>query len=670
MISLIYIKIVWRDFKHQLIICLVSSLKIGSDLLKRQYVMAYPASVYQELPACTVRLLVLLPGAGKEDLKANFQLRYLGNSFIYLNSSESRGGGVLHLSTPCALDDSTKASYEALSYTWGASLFPQQIICHGFPIPITQNLFDALIHLRNAESPRLLWVDAVCINQQNDGEKSSQIPIMKDIYAKASCVLIWLGIEDQYSNQSLSAMKTVIKGLNDLGEKLDLPIWSLLGEETDDQLWALLPLPHNDSVSFLTECIVPIQKFLERSWFSRVWTIQEARVAKTAKIIIGNSSLDWGLMGIAILHLTMKTHSLKIPVPWNMTTAIEMCLCSRSHSQSSFMQDGLQRLLLETKIFESSDPRDKIYALLGLATNDLGIRPDYNASVEEVFTDTTRRLIFKENTVRFPVSILSEAQRGDDGQIDTFPSWVPLWHLTSSSTLSIASKATAGGERKQKDLSLDPKVLVLEGFVVGTIKSSTETPENGDHWALRTKGYINFVVQILQLVGPLNIPYVNGDSLLKVIAKVLTAGGGFGENYFLYDFDRKVHLFLNNPSVPEADKIDCRSRIHDLRRRIQDAILDLQDFAKDSDTVYEPRFYAAINRRRVFCLYEGFLGLGPNSLQEEDIVCVLYDARQPFILRKIDDCTFRFIGECYLHGIMDGEALEEGQKRTQTFVIR
>ncbi len=85
--------------------------------------------------------------------------------------------------------------YEGLSYTWGIVEFTSTVTCDGGPLPVTQNLYDALKYLRQSDKERIMWIDAICINQTNDVERSKQVGIMKDIYKKAIHVVLWLGKE-------------------------------------------------------------------------------------------------------------------------------------------------------------------------------------------------------------------------------------------------------------------------------------------------------------------------------------------------------------------------------------------------------------------------------------------------------------------------------------------
>jgi Heterokaryon incompatibility protein (HET) len=72
---------------------------------------------------------------------------------------------------------------------------------------VTQNLYVALSYLQDQDIPRIIWVDAVCINQSDDVEKSLQLRLMAEIYAKASRVIVWLGEAYSASNEALEAIR-------------------------------------------------------------------------------------------------------------------------------------------------------------------------------------------------------------------------------------------------------------------------------------------------------------------------------------------------------------------------------------------------------------------------------------------------------------------------------
>ena len=112
-----------------------------------------------------------------------------------------------------SLQNSNNATrpYEALSYVWGSEKTPRSVIMGKQNLKITENLHTALLHLRDHEIPRIFWIDAVCINQSDDIEKAQQIPLMAEIYARASRVVVWIGDAKDDSDQALEAIRAAGK---------------------------------------------------------------------------------------------------------------------------------------------------------------------------------------------------------------------------------------------------------------------------------------------------------------------------------------------------------------------------------------------------------------------------------------------------------------------------
>lgn len=92
-----------------------------------------------------------------------------------------------------AVNLSDTLDYEAISYCWGDANDTVTVYCDGLPLQVTNSLFTALKRLRVQDGPRVLWADAVCIDQQNPAEKNEQVMLMSQIYARPKRVLIWLG---------------------------------------------------------------------------------------------------------------------------------------------------------------------------------------------------------------------------------------------------------------------------------------------------------------------------------------------------------------------------------------------------------------------------------------------------------------------------------------------
>jgi hypothetical protein len=168
-------------------------------------------------PGSDIRLLRLMP---HDDETAPIQCELFEYSF-----QESSKG--THL-------------YEALSYVWGSLESPKFISIGKHNLRVTENLHKALSHLRNRSLVRIIWIDAVCINQKDNVERARQIQSMAKIYGQASRVIVYLGEAAHNSDQALEDIRAA----------------------TEDE-------PMNSSVSEKSQ--EAILKLLERPWFRRVW---------------------------------------------------------------------------------------------------------------------------------------------------------------------------------------------------------------------------------------------------------------------------------------------------------------------------------------------------------------------------------------------------------------
>lgn len=141
-------------------------------------------------------------------------------------------------------------AYEALSYTWGGIDEEHQIILdNDYALRITGNLFEALIRLRSTSVPRALWVDAICIDQTDECDKTQQISIMRNIYHKAQCVIVWLGVEEDNSSLAIDYLNRRDCDVNSrFDNDLEAAFRALFARSWFYRVWVR-------SVSFTLHCI-------------------------------------------------------------------------------------------------------------------------------------------------------------------------------------------------------------------------------------------------------------------------------------------------------------------------------------------------------------------------------------------------------------------------------
>ncbi|PMD57266.1 HET-domain-containing protein, partial [Hyaloscypha bicolor E] len=148
-------------------------------------------------------------------------------------------------------------SYEAFSYAWGdptitvpIQLWSSPQTIYGAQWPVTTNLEAALRYLRHRSEVRIIWVDAICIDQSNIEERNHQVPLMKTIYSNAVAVQVWLGSPSERSDGAMEILKQIFQGVPFIEIKVGD---SLL---QDDDLWSVIEL-------------------MKRPWWSRTWVRQE-----------------------------------------------------------------------------------------------------------------------------------------------------------------------------------------------------------------------------------------------------------------------------------------------------------------------------------------------------------------------------------------------------------
>lgn len=308
--------------------------------------------------------------------------------------------------------------WEALSYMWGEANCEKTITINGIETPIRKTLWDCLSHLRGANE-RVLWIDAICINQENIIERNHQVKQMKRIYESASRVIIWLGLRSNSSDLAISFIKAI--GQN---PKLD----------------------HSNMVQELQA----MKELIARPYWKRLWIIQEVAVASRIRIQCGTAYTTWKhfsafreefLFGNSpccnnngtglLLHKDFGRSQTEFADCYTVFWLDEM--------HTSYHGDGSRLLILleMSEGFQCSDVRDKVYGLAGLATDGASVVIDYSRSPSDLFID----LILREDSTRIPM--LGHArflQRTLLGEVKT----PPIECCYSSTTSVVAGVYEAG----------------------------------------------------------------------------------------------------------------------------------------------------------------------------------------------------------------------------------
>ncbi|KAK5654307.1 hypothetical protein OQA88_7485 [Cercophora sp. LCS_1] len=287
-----------------------------------------------------------------------------------------------------------RPQFKAVSYTWateiGDTVRSSQIFLgsHWFALPVTVNCHEALECFRKEDEDVLLWIDAICIDQSNDSERNHQVGMMDSIYAVAQEVLVYIGRCDERSS-------------------IALDIFS-------HQRFTISQRERQN-----------LHEFFQRQYFSRTWVIQEIANASSAIVHCGGRKINWSLFTESRFRAMDMLDNIP---PW----IVKVYMARRKFSTAHLLD-----LLVYSRDCKASDPRDKVFALLGLIQDAAlhGLSADYHLSVREVYTGIAAFFMQNNHDFRgiqycrgalFPSPSLENRYR--------IPSWVPDWSNIPSNT--------------------------------------------------------------------------------------------------------------------------------------------------------------------------------------------------------------------------------------------
>jgi hypothetical protein len=362
-------------------------------------------------------------------------------------------------------------------------------------------------------------------------------------------------------------------------------------------------------------------------------------------------------------------------------------------------------LLEETRTLNATVPVDKVYALMGLAEEPGQITVDYSMSVKDLYTQVTRVLLeppLRAWPVTYPLQVLASVNqystfsiRGQQKQREfreSVPSWVVNWdNLTEDNSaeieqenwprvapmfrISAVAKFCSGGKEYPGpvDDRQTPYEISLRGFFfaeVSTCVSICRLP------ALSRSQLWDFVLEIWSMQQDKHMPYPTGESMDEAFAKTLTmsdpdpASRTAGDTYHGIDFqhfcvamyEQTISILTNQGRTADIESLSKEWEVEYLRlKSLVGSHIKSDTFSRDMQR--------NCGGRMLFSMKNGHIGIGDNALAPGDIVCVFLGGRTPHVLRPVEDGKYKFIGECYLHGIMYGEALKEGLIREKQFTL-
>jgi hypothetical protein len=465
----------------------------------------------------------------------------------------------------------------------------------------------------------VLWIDAICVNQQDLEERSSQVKRMPDIYSTATRVVVWLGPQSCNSALAIECAETVSSNISVDWENATMAPLSAESES----LWS-----EKDSAMPLNKAqILAIAGFLSRSWFERLWIRQEISLARDAIAMCGPQSVPWLAIRdiVFCIYVSVKQRIFEDNIPLKRQKMLYN-LCSGRQSQD------FGSLLSQAKYCICSDPRDKVFALLSLSDEKgVKIEPDYTKSLYEVYQDVMLQFISARN-----LRLLSTIEMHE--HLEGIPSWVPDW---ASPRLSEALSYFQTGTGFDAVVEFQQGGILQVSCVPVTVIERTEAFNfnQSESTRLGPQSSILELQRVVSQMGFRDRPFQNKQEL-RELCQTLCANQC--SDRFYPSYSGYLTLRICEESLME---------LLNLRTNIQGMNVSQEAF----------RFCFGVKQccdgRSLFRNAQGRLGLGPKTARAGDIVTVVLGLNSALVLRPRNDNKFQVVGEAYYGGVMEGEAL-------------
>ncbi|KAK5126780.1 hypothetical protein LTR85_009714 [Meristemomyces frigidus] len=583
-----------------------------------------------------------------------------------------------------SVDFDTSPPFTALSYTWGDPKIRKHICIDGRIIDVTVNLEEALRHLQQSiTEPLTLWIDAVCIDQNNEAEKSEQVAHMRDIYSKAEDVVTWLGHGGSTrAMQWISGFggRAAALGIGATPEMLlkkvlkraeqKMSIGTESGDPVSEEHAFACDLERELSAErnpHYEELICGLQNILQRAYWSRIWIVQEVTMAQKITFACGTATVAynalhhslrllrnfrlWQLLKLG--HDTARSTLMREDsglrarvIKTDPSHPIDLLKISRADGAMPMMY-----LLRRLQRFNATDPRDRIFALLGIATDadELGARPDYSKSCEQVYTELAKVLL---GHGYFDVLAHCIHEPHDGKASLPLQTWVPDWsRRTTCSPLQqralersqkpavrtiLQPEFRASGSRCQpqpEEVAMQPwdAPLSLSAIIIG------EVQETGDCWRADRLGDWFTTLQALAASA---ISKIEAGERERAVWRTAVA-------------DQNIRRHNSKPRLPinTLGKLDSVLSATDL------TLINGQMLANNGLGDYSECLHSIGKGRRPFLTSAGHLAIGPEEARNGDAIAIIIGAEVPYVLRRrLDGEGFIFIGEAYVHDCMDGRA--------------
>lgn len=630
---------------------------------------------HRALDSGNIRLLYLLPGETGDQLQ----------------------GVIIHV------PHNSPGAYRALSYVWGTDQRRKDLVTPDGTLQITLSLNKALQSLRHREKPVILWVDAICINQKDNSEKAKQIRLLPKIFQNAASTYAFLEGGKGSDAAMRMLMQVRFKAACDEKSKLDEEradeeadgIESAgetdLGKSTKSRKrtssdrricledwpadlprvpasWKHRSIPDLDAAIWSS-----VEALFRLPWFRRVWIIQEIVGAPHVKIVCGKWVIDWNDLHFAIEMIDREfqmsdNDSSHLKSSWEPFLA----LAAQREWEARHYRWTLMMLLENFRYAESTLSRDRLFALLGLASdgNEAEFEPDYDSPLEDVILKFAREFVRQGRGMQ----MLYRASLSH--QCDRFPSWIPDWTVERASSLHDSSEggvsfAASGPQQGKMKCIPNTDELLVDGYEVDEIESISRASNIEEEWE-------KYFTEVDTMIDSAILAPVR-HSLEDLKWKVLIAGVLWPKVAVPGGLDLKssytaLRNYLYSKQKGKGKAQENGNSVNSFPLPTEYAML-IEHMAAGSYEKQAASYIAALQDNlhgwRFVVTKNGYVGVVPNMTKVGDVVAVLKGGRVPFVLRrsKERDEAFRLVGECYIHCLMNGEGLSLPGTKERDFLI-
>lgn len=599
-------------------------------------------------------------------------------------------------------------AYEALSYVWGEPDFTECITLNDHPFFIAPSLRYILASLRLEAQTRLLWADAICINQLDIKERNTQVAAMREIYSNCARDIAWLDpmigkdykSSEIYGSPELHQREDMIKSGMDLMYNIT--------QKNPQTLKTIQDYYRDGQFSLDTQAQLSLKSlFEEPTLWERLWVMQELSLAPRVTLMCKGAELQWDQLTALLIdepyfdafHMQTRSHMLSyyeefsdVFVPIKLIEDQRRLL-----SQESKLMDVLVRF----RATESTNPKDKIYGLLGLVTEDHGIQVDYSKSISDLYKQTTVSLINMSGNLDIlcqnPFDRKEEpsALQQNPGT-PTMPSWVAEFDAKRQDCVplifaqrNIFNASTKRCERPCRLLGSGEDILALKGTILGTvgpIHKKTSPDETKPQETMRLyldDRALSHPQDHLYRTKFGNKSISTGETSIRAFWRTLVK-----------DCTLPPRMRRLRPAEIESLDIQNQEILADGGEQVKTCQIYLNGLYSRSAYSYDPGHdfdfsnvdseTFIVNARMMHEIHDLIFATTDNRLyllarpyvQQGDVVAVLDGGRLPMVLRKAEheglEDTFKVVCSAYVHGFMDGEAdagVDEGWLKKQDILL-